>query len=341
MVSQRSRLYTPQSFSLPTDGPKGRDVCKKRRQLFMELSSYGEVSTPSAKNLADALDCDERTIYRLLKDLKKLGCLPNATDEKGRKYTGQHGTRVRHVIPEALPLAGSSRWVPWAGTGMLFRYVRVEAGLPNSLPSQKQDCQIEKLEVAGLPNSLPSQKQDCQIDDGDERKTNPVERKTNPVERKTNPVERKTNPPENDGGEFWNSTPLGMGGPDDKDRVKIDKARAKYGDADVKQALDDWTRTKETHRLLMPWKMFANDVERYCVEIQRERQHRADMDAEHERIMQEAAVNAKHHAAEMLAIAEQQLVELQDIPCDGDEERIREVKEDIERWKSKLAELTP
>lgn len=158
-----ARNYPPASFSMPTDGRKGKRLCQDRRNLYVQITSYGMRPHPSVETLAEAMDWSEKTTYRRLAELRELGCLPNATDARGRKYTGRHGTRVRSVDTSVLPGPGSSRWLavkdcPTSdGTPLLVQFVNRE-GLPasgNSLTEGLSDS-IEELSdsVEGPSDSI-------------------------------------------------------------------------------------------------------------------------------------------------------------------------------------------
>jgi hypothetical protein len=143
-----ARDFPPASFSLATDGRKARQRCRDRRALYLQLTSHGLTAWPSVAELASMMDWSERKTYNVLADLKKLGCLPNATNAKGLKYTKEHGTRVRSVVNDALLERGSSRWLPVTDcptTDGGFLLVQFAS-------STKQDCTIEKQDEAGLHN---------------------------------------------------------------------------------------------------------------------------------------------------------------------------------------------
>jgi hypothetical protein len=144
-----ARNYPPASFSLPTDGKKAQQRCRDRRNLYVQITTYGKRAFPSVKTLATAMGWSRAKTFRVLDDLKVLGCLLDAKDAKGRKYTGEHGSRVRSVDSDALPAPGSSRWLAVKdvltsdGNPLLVRFVN-RTGISNGENNSAQESQIEK-----------------------------------------------------------------------------------------------------------------------------------------------------------------------------------------------------
>lgn len=262
-----------QCFVLFKDGRQWKDIAQARKSLYVHIARHGDKAWPGIKGLMRKTGFSRRTVYNLLADLKELGCIEDATDSKGRKYSGERGPRVRLVNNGALPINATG----WLFIKAANLWIRVVAGVQNSPIPVLAGVQNSRAGVQNSDSRSAELEDKIVVTDTNDKEL--VSRKNLLKE-----LNERTNPPKQNGGDFWESTPLDMGGPDDKARAKIDKARAKYGDDDVKAALAEWIRTKETTRLLMPWKMFADDCERFCVEIQRDRQHKAMLDAETARI---------------------------------------------------------
>ncbi len=146
-----ARNYPPASFSLSTDGKKAQQRCRDRRNLYVQITTYGKRAFPSVKTLMTAMGWSRAKTFRVLDDLKVLGCLLDAKDAKGRKYTGEHGTRVRKVETDELPAPGSSRWLAVRdvltsdGKPLLVRFVN-RTEVSNTESNSEQESQLEMQE---------------------------------------------------------------------------------------------------------------------------------------------------------------------------------------------------
>jgi hypothetical protein len=125
----------------------------------VQITTYGKRAYPSVKTLETAMGWSRAKTFRVLDDLKVLGCLLDATDAKGRKYTGEHGSRVRSVDTDALPAPGSSRWLAVKdvltsdGSPLLVRFVNrigVSIGETNSEQESQLEIQQSHIESRSL-----------------------------------------------------------------------------------------------------------------------------------------------------------------------------------------------
>jgi hypothetical protein len=155
-----ARNYPPASFSLSTDGKKGKQRERDRAFLFGKIASYGLLAWPGVKTLAKLCGFSRSKTFELIADLKTLGCLPNAIDSKGQTRHGERGTRVRKVVLAALPLPGSSRWLrvkdcPTSNGGVLLVQFVNRAEVQNSDIAEVQNRNDSEAEVQNSETRSP------------------------------------------------------------------------------------------------------------------------------------------------------------------------------------------
>lgn len=98
------------AYRLPDDGRKWRTLCEDRKRLADWLATYadgnGTAIYPGNATIRRAFDTWSRAkIFRVLAALHRLKILSR------QGYTGEHGTRVRALHPEALSRPGVSNSV--------------------------------------------------------------------------------------------------------------------------------------------------------------------------------------------------------------------------------------
>jgi hypothetical protein len=91
-----------ESFVLFKDGRQWKRVAQDRKALYVQIAKHGETAWPAVNGLMRKTGFSRAKVFRLLTDLKELGCIADATDSKGRRYSGEHGSRVRVVNNGAL-----------------------------------------------------------------------------------------------------------------------------------------------------------------------------------------------------------------------------------------------
>jgi hypothetical protein len=261
-----ARDIPPASFSMAADGRKSRQLCRDRRALYLQITSHGWKAFPSVAELAEMMDWSQRTAYRRLSELKELGCLPNATDAKGRKYSGERGNRVRTVVNDALPARGSSRWLAVKdcltsdGTPLLVRFVN-QAGLSDSQKSVEQDCHIQKQDCQIEKQDCQIQEQDCHVSMADER--------TSLLERTEK--EQTIQPKEQLSAGWFDSFLQDMGITSDAERENVNRIREEYGDGVTGFAVSDWMDRPQTIKgLAHPWSVFVNESRPYLEKARRD-----------------------------------------------------------------------
>ncbi len=102
------RDFPPSSYRLPSDGRKWLAQARLRRELAIQMATHadgdGSSITAGVKRWAKALEVSERTIYRLLDDLRNLG--PGFLLEK-EGLTKENGTAIRRLDVSKLKMRGA------------------------------------------------------------------------------------------------------------------------------------------------------------------------------------------------------------------------------------------
>ncbi len=145
-----------ESFVLFKDGRQWKRVAQDRKALYAQIAKHGETAWPGVNGLMRKTGFSRAKVFRLLIDLKELGCIADATDSKGRKYSGEHGSRVRVVNNGALLRPGQATgWLSFKGAGLL---IRVVSGVSNSEESGEEGVSDSSSGVSdsssGVSNSF-------------------------------------------------------------------------------------------------------------------------------------------------------------------------------------------
>ena len=135
-----------ESFVLFKDGRQWKDTAQDRKALFVQIAKHGATAWPGINGLMRKTGFSRAKLFRLLNDLKELGCIADATDSKGRKYSGEHGSRVRVVVNDALLKQGQATgWLSFKGANLLIRIV---SGVSNSQESNEAGVSNSEAEVS-------------------------------------------------------------------------------------------------------------------------------------------------------------------------------------------------
>jgi hypothetical protein len=144
--------FPPESFVLSKDGREWKKIAQSRKLLFVTIAKHGETAWPGVKGLMKKTGFSRRTIFNLLDDLKELGCLPDAVDDKGRARHGLRGTRVRRIdLGALLPPGYATGWLSFKGAGLLVRCVR------------GREVEVQKSEVEVQNSNVKVQKSNVKV----------------------------------------------------------------------------------------------------------------------------------------------------------------------------------